>query len=299
MSKPNGYILSRNWFNFSFEKKEAKVQHTALYMWVVELNNRLGWKEEFQLPTIDTMEGLSIGNKNTYISTLNDLVEWKFIQIVKASKNQYQATVIKLCYDKSATALVTALDTALQQHSTQHSDSIGDGIDTGSDPIDKQVNNETEKPNKPKTNKRSSSSADEVNTNDYLKVYNDFLEKKIGASEHFSVAGRTALKKIRQYLEAQVKIKHPRMEGEELESQTLAAFNYLFVNFDKWDNFHKGQIKLQQIESNLLNIINSIKNGNPKDKRPADPFKMATEAIALSRAAAKERASRDSQMPQD
>lgn len=158
--------------------------------------------------------------------------------------------------------------------------------------------NQNENKNK-KVNKISSSSTDEVNTNDYLKVYNEFLEKKIGASEHFSIAGRAALKKIRQYLEAQVKIKHPHMEDEELESQTLAAFNYLFVNFDKWDNFHKGQIKLQQIESNLLNIINSIKNGNPKDKRPADPFKMATEAIALSRAAAKERASRDSQMPQD
>lgn len=177
-----------------------------------------------------------------------------------------------------------------------NNDSVSDNVND-SDNVNVSVNESESVTVNEKVKKKSSSSTDEVNTNDYLKVYNDFLEKKIGASEHFSVAGRTALKKIRQYLEAQVKIKHPHMEGEELESQTLAAFNYLFVNFDKWDNFHKGQIKLQQIESNLLNIINSIKNGNPKDKQPVDAFKLATEAIALSRAAAKERASRNSQMP--
>ena len=46
-----GYELSRKWFDFAFEKKEAKTQHTALYLWIIELNNRLGWKVEFQLAT--------------------------------------------------------------------------------------------------------------------------------------------------------------------------------------------------------------------------------------------------------
>ena len=148
MSKVNGYQLSRDWFNFAFEKKEAKVQHTALYLWLVELNNRLGWKEEFQLPTLDTMDGLSIGNKLTYLNTLKDLRKWKFIEIVQESKNQYQATVIKLCRNEIVTAQVTALDMALQQHSTQHSNSIDTSIGTGSVPIDKQVNNETSKQEK-------------------------------------------------------------------------------------------------------------------------------------------------------
>jgi len=144
----NGYELTRNWFNFSFENHEAKVQHTALFCWIVELNNRLGWKKEFGLPTIDTMEGLSIGNKNTFLAALSDLEKWGFIKIIKPSKNQYQACIISICCSKSATAQGTALDTALQQQSNGIGYGIGDGIGDGSAPIDKQTNKETIKKKK-------------------------------------------------------------------------------------------------------------------------------------------------------
>lgn len=136
--KTNGYDLSRRWFDFAFENAEAKCQHTALFMWIIELNNRLGWKEQFGLPTHATMEGLHIGNKSTYINALRDLAKWNFIQIVSESKNQYASTVVSLCRSKKATAQVTALDTALIQQSND--------IDTGSVPIDKQRNQETKKP---------------------------------------------------------------------------------------------------------------------------------------------------------
>jgi len=135
----NGYELTRNWFNFSFENHEAKVQHTALFCWIVELNNRLGWKKEFGLPTIDTMEGLSIGNKNTFLAALSDLEKWGFIKIIKPAKNQYQACIISICCSESATAQGTALDTAL----IRQRNSTGYGIDDGSVPIDKQLNIET------------------------------------------------------------------------------------------------------------------------------------------------------------
>lgn len=142
----NGYSLSRAWFDFAFEKKECKVQHTALYMWIIELNNRLGWKEQFGLPTHDTMEGLSIGNKNTYYSALRDLNDWGFVTIVVESKNQYQATIIEICRSKSDTALTPALDTALIQHERQHCS----GIDASIVPIVKpETNNKLT--NKPKT----------------------------------------------------------------------------------------------------------------------------------------------------
>ena len=135
--KTNGYDLSRRWFDFAFENAEAKCQHTALFMWIIELNNRLGWKEQFGLPTHATMEGLHIGNKSTYINALRDLAKWNFIQIVSESKNQYASTVVSLCRSKKATAQVTALDTALIQQSND--------IDTSSVPIDKQRNQETKK----------------------------------------------------------------------------------------------------------------------------------------------------------
>ena len=157
----NSYELTRKWFDFAFEKHEAKVQHTALFCWIIELNNRLGWKQQFGLPTNSTMEGLSIGNKNTFLSALNDLQDWGFIKIVKPSKNQYQSCIISICCNKKATALHTALDTALIQHSNS--------IDNGTVPIDKQVNQETNKTKETKELKE--------------KLFNQFWEsyqKKVG-----------------------------------------------------------------------------------------------------------------------
>ena len=138
----DGYKLSRCWFDFAFEKKEAKYIHTAIFMWAVELNNRLSWKPEFGLPTHDTMEGLSIGNKNTYLSALKDLETWGFIKIIAPSKNQFQACIISIIPKYRRSDNATALDTALIRHCTQHGYGIASGIDT----IDKPRNQETIKP---------------------------------------------------------------------------------------------------------------------------------------------------------
>jgi len=145
----NGYQLTRRWFNFTFENSEAKVQHTALYCWMVELNNRLGWKEEFTINTQFTMEGLSIGNKNTYLAALSDLEKWGFIKTVRPSINQNYGRVISLRCSDNDTATTTAMDMAL----IQQSDDNGEG----SVPIVKQVNQETIKPisdSKPKAKKK-------------------------------------------------------------------------------------------------------------------------------------------------
>jgi hypothetical protein len=153
----NSYSLSRAWFDFSFEKTEAKAIHTALYMWILELNNRLSWKKQFGLPTQDTMEGLSIGNKKTYLTALKELAEWGFIDIIQESKNQYSACIIEICRVKNATAQHSALTSALQRQSlmpyqksngTEYSIDYSNDISTGSStaPIDKPINNETNKP---------------------------------------------------------------------------------------------------------------------------------------------------------
>jgi hypothetical protein len=145
----NGYQLTRRWFNFAFENSEAKVQHTALYCWMVELNNRLGWKEEFTINTQFTMEGLSIGNKNTYLAALSDLENWGFIKTVRPSINQNYGRVISLRCNDNDTATTTAMDMAL----IQQSDDNGEG----SVPIVKQVNQETIKPisdSKPKAKRK-------------------------------------------------------------------------------------------------------------------------------------------------
>lgn len=119
----NGYELSRNWFDWTFENPERiNPNHTALYFFIIEHCNRLGWKEKFGLPTTMAKEAIGIRSYNTYINTLNDLVEFGFIKLIEKSKNQYSSNIIALSnFDK---ATDKALDKALTKHGTKQGESI-------------------------------------------------------------------------------------------------------------------------------------------------------------------------------
>ena len=123
----NSYNLSRKWFDFCFINPEKiKPNHTALYFFAIEHCNRLGWKQKFGFPTTMVMEAIGIKSYNTYINTLNDLVEFGFIEMIERSKNQYSANIIALSnFNK---ALDKALDKAFIKHNTKQSESI-DSID--------------------------------------------------------------------------------------------------------------------------------------------------------------------------
>jgi len=138
----NGYQLSRNWFDWCFENPEKiKPNHTALYFFAVEHCNRLGWKKKYGMPTTMAMEAIGIKSYNTYINTLNDLVDWGFIEMIQRSKNQYSANIVALSnFDK---ALDKALDEALIKHASKQSESI-DSIDKQE--TSKQINNEQKPP---------------------------------------------------------------------------------------------------------------------------------------------------------
>lgn len=144
MNSKSGYSLSRAWFDFAFENQECKCTHTALYLWIVELNNRLGWKEKFGLPTSVTMEGLSIGNRGTYKNALDDLERWGFIKVLQKAKNSSTSCIIEVCQFKNEQALIQALDQAMTRQST--------GIASSTVPIDKQVNKKTIKQSNKKGN---------------------------------------------------------------------------------------------------------------------------------------------------
>lgn len=133
----NGYDLSRKWFDWCFENPEKiSPNHSALYFFCIEHCNRLGWKDKFGLPTTMAKEAIGIRSYNTYIKTLNELVEWGFILMIEKSKNQYSSNIIAL--SKFNKALDKALDKAFIKHDTKQSESTRQSIDS----IDKQENNE-------------------------------------------------------------------------------------------------------------------------------------------------------------
>lgn len=135
------FKLSRTWFDFCFENPEKiKPNHSALYFFCIEHCNRLGWKQKFGLPTTMAKEAIGISSYNTYISTLNDLVDWGFIILIEKSKNQYSSNIIAISnYDK---ALNKALDKALIKHASKQSESTIQSIN--SIDIQETINNKQE-----------------------------------------------------------------------------------------------------------------------------------------------------------
>ncbi len=119
-----GYELSHDWFEFCFDNPEkVKPGHTALYFFIIEHCNRLGWKNKFGLPTEMTKEAIGIKSYNTYIDTLRDLVDWNYITLIEKSKNQYSSNIISINKLNTELALSKndkALDKAMIKHDTKH-----------------------------------------------------------------------------------------------------------------------------------------------------------------------------------
>lgn len=119
----NGYELSRNWFDWCFENPDKITpNHSALYFFAIEHCNRLGWREKFGFPTEMAKDAIGIKSYTTYIKTLNDLVDFGFINMIERSKNQYSSNIIALTnFDK---ALDKALDKAIVKHVVKQVESI-------------------------------------------------------------------------------------------------------------------------------------------------------------------------------
>ena len=126
-----GYELSRQWFDWCFENPDKITPtHTAMYFFIIEHCNRLGWKEKFGLPMEMTKDALGIRNYRTYSKVFNNLVDWGFIKLLENSKNQYSSNIIAIVnFTKAPTnASTKALDRALQKQLQKQCNSIV-GID--------------------------------------------------------------------------------------------------------------------------------------------------------------------------
>lgn len=113
------YELSRAWWDWCYENPEkVSTNHGALYFFIIEHCNRLGWKKKFGLPSGMAKEAIGIRNYRTYTKTLNDLIAWDFIKMIEKSKNQYSSNIIclSLAHVKNTKAPTKALSKAMQKH---------------------------------------------------------------------------------------------------------------------------------------------------------------------------------------
>lgn len=112
----NIYDLMKDWFNFCFENPDKiNSNHSAMYFFMIEHCNRMGWKKKFGLPMQMTMDAIGIKNYKTFSRTFKDLISWGFIILYQKSSNQYSANVIGLV--KTTKASTNALSKASLKHS--------------------------------------------------------------------------------------------------------------------------------------------------------------------------------------
>jgi hypothetical protein len=82
------------WAENNGEKNSPNI--TAMYFYLVHINNSLGWRESFTITSTHAMNHLGIGAFNTYKNTIDKLEEHGLIIIVERSKNQFTCTRIAL-----------------------------------------------------------------------------------------------------------------------------------------------------------------------------------------------------------
>jgi hypothetical protein len=102
-SKINLFKQFRAYYSFVFNSDHNITPiHSSLYMFLLNQNNRANWIEWFKCPYDTAMHGALINSNKTYYKTLNDLVSFGLIEVIKGVNN-YKAPkikIIKLKYDK-------------------------------------------------------------------------------------------------------------------------------------------------------------------------------------------------------
>jgi hypothetical protein len=232
--KANGYTYSKQWFEFTFENPDKITPaHTALYLWTVELNNRLGWKEKFGLPTDYSMLAIGIRNRRTYYKALNDLVEWGFVEMLTKSKNQHTASIIAL----SSACVKNA------QASPRH---IHKQV-PGTAPIDKHIKQEeTIKTNiNPK----------EADSNFLIFDFQEEYKIANGITYVLKEEDYSAARQLSEIYKNETGI----TDEEELRTSLKEYFKVVIRHPE---DFHRTRMDLSYLVKNINRINNSLQNGS-------------------------------------
>lgn len=88
-------------------------------------------------------------------------------------------------------------------------------------------------------------------------VYDTWLKSRTGVGVKMDGIQGKAMKEIIKYLDAQKLNKEQPVEE---------VWEFILNSWDRLTDYHKNKLKLSEINSDLINILNQIKNGRPKSK---------------------------------
>ena len=97
MAEMTGYGLQKQFYEWLAETDEPVTSaHIALHHYIIQLCNRLGWKNPMDMDTPMAKICSGIKHQNTYKGTLIDLHLWGLVEILYWTKNQHRAHRIRL-----------------------------------------------------------------------------------------------------------------------------------------------------------------------------------------------------------
>lgn len=236
----NGYELSRVWFDFCFENPEKiNPNHTAIYFFAIEHCNRLGWKNKFGFPSQMTMDALGIKKHQTYIKYFNDLVDWKFFNLIQKSKNQYSANIISLISAMPKSG--EALDKAIIKHAAKQTESNGQSNSS----INKQINKETKK---------------QENNKEHLDIFDIFRKAYLGTKKGNSTEFENFKRKHQDWKEILPDLK--AILDCQINQKSILAASGQFVppwkNLQTWINQRCWEEELPQTSESKLSATQTV-----------------------------------------
>ena len=106
-----------------------------------------------------------------------------------------------------------------------------------------------------------------------VSLYDDFIRQRTEMGAKMNAIEGKAMKSIILYLKGQVKSKDELIDENTINEKTLLSWEIILNNWDVLSGWKKENLKLTQIDSNLINIISEIKSNksnlktNKKDEQ--------------------------------
>lgn len=230
----NGYNLTHRFFDWAFSHRaDFKPTVSALYFYLIEVCNKLGWKPEFSISAKECMEGMGVSGYNTYKQAFDILCEHGFIKVLKKSCNSYQANIITLLnFDRVTDEVTNKAPTEYERSNEQSNGDIHKTYKT----------NKTIKTNSRNIEKQKNSYAEFVTltSDEYSKLVEEFGEnatkRMIQILDNYKGANDKKYKSDYRAILNWVVDKY----NEESQKNGGKANKYLSSTIDSCNNDHRG-----------------------------------------------------------
>jgi hypothetical protein len=251
MNNPNYYAVIPANVRYN---KNLKANEKLLFGEISALSNKNGYCYAAKNDYFANIYGVS---KTSISKWISKLVKYGYIKRVimykdgsKQILNRYLTIVIDPIEEKLNTPIEEKLNTPNEEKLKDNNTSINNTSINNNDEL-KNSSDFTSiiKTEKKEKRKKVAQKKENPHYKEFIDIFFEFYRQRVGVEYKFTAIDGKAIKKIIKYI---VKIDKNNNPG--------AAWRFILNSYSKWDKFYQNQLKINQIDSNIANIINQIKN---------------------------------------